>query len=68
VDRISVEPEHVLEVGFALLGVGFVSGLVLLVGGRILGDAEQRRRHAEAAPEPGSVPAERHQQLSTSPR
>ncbi len=66
--RISVEPEHVLEVGFALLGAGFVTGLALLVGGRIVGDAERRRRHGEGAPEPGSVPSERHQQLSTSPR
>ncbi len=66
--RISPEPETVLEVGFTLLGVGFVTGLALLVGGRLAGDAQRRRRHAEAAPEPGSIPAERHQQLSTSPR
>jgi hypothetical protein len=68
VHRISPEPETVLEVGFALLAVGFLAGLGLLVGGRLAGEAKHRTRHAEAAPEPGRIPSERHQQLSTSPR
>jgi hypothetical protein len=63
-----VDPENVLEVGFAVLGVGFVTGLALLVAGRLAGDAERSRRHAEPPPEPGSIPPDRHQQLSTSPR
>jgi hypothetical protein len=65
---MSPEPETVLEAGFALLALGCLAGLGLLVGGRLAGDAERRRRDAEAAPQPGSIPAERHQQLSTSPR
>lgn len=66
--RISPEPETLLEAGFALLALGFVAGMGLLVGGRLAGDAERRRRHDEAAPESGSIPAARHQQLATSPR
>ena len=43
-------------------------GFGLLVGGRLAGQAARRQRHTEAAPLPGGIPAERHQQLSTSPR
>ena len=60
--------ESLLEAGFIVLAVGFLAGLGLLVSGRLAGGAQRHRRHAEAAPSPGSIPAERHQQLSTSPR
>ena len=60
--------ESLLEAGFVLLAVGFMAGLGLLVGGRLAGGAQRYRRHAEAAPSPGTIPAERHQQLATSPR
>jgi hypothetical protein len=68
VNRISLEPESVLEAGFAVLALGCLAGLGLLVGGRLLGEAQRRKWHAEAAPAPASIPAERHQQLSTSAR
>ena len=64
----SLDRESVLEVGFGLLAVGFLAGLGLLVGGWLAGGAQRQRRHAEAAPSPGSIPSERHQQLSMSPR
>lgn len=64
----ALEREHVLEAGFLLLAAGFVAGLGLLVGGRLVGGARHHDRHAEAPPSPGSIPAERHQQLSSSPR
>ena len=64
----SLDRESVLEAGFVLLAAGFVAGLGLLVGGRLAGGMQRHQRHAEAAPSPGSIPAERHQQLSTSPR
>lgn len=67
-NRIASDPETMLEAGFALLVLAFVAGLGLLVGGRLAGDVQRRGRHAEAAPQPGSIPAERHQQLSASPR
>jgi allophanate hydrolase subunit 1 len=59
--------ESVLETGFVLVVLGFVAGLAALVSGRVLGDLERRRRHAEMIPA-GSVPPERHQQWSTSAR
>jgi hypothetical protein len=65
---ISAEPETMLEAAFAVLAVVFLTGLGLLIGARLASDSQRRRRHAEAAPGPGSIPAERHQQLSTSPR
>ena len=64
----SPDRESMLEVGFALLAAGFLAGFGMLVAGRLAGGAQRHRRHAEAAPSPGSIPAERHQQLSTSPR
>jgi hypothetical protein len=60
--------ESLLELGFILLAAGFLAGFGLLVGGRLAGGAQRHRRHTEAAPSPGSIPAERHQQLSTSAR
>jgi len=63
-----VDRETVLEAGFVVLAAGFVAGLGLLVGGQLAGQAQRRRRHTEAPPAAGSVPAERHQQLGTSAR
>jgi hypothetical protein len=65
---MSLDRESVLEAGFVLLAAGFVAGLGLLVGGRLAGGMQHHQRHAEGAPPPGSIPAERHQQLSTSAR
>jgi allophanate hydrolase subunit 1 len=59
--------ESGLEAGFVVLVIGFLAGFGALVGGRLVGDLERRRRHAELVP-PGSVPPERHQQWSASPR
>ena len=64
----SLDRESVLEAGFVLLAAGFMAGFGLLVAGRLAGGAQRHRRHAEAAPSPGSIPGERHQQLSTSAR
>jgi len=63
-----MDREGVLEAGFVLLAAGFVAGLGLLVGGRLAGQVQRRQRHTEAPPAAGSVPDERHQHLSTSPR
>jgi allophanate hydrolase subunit 1 len=62
-----MDRESVLETGFVLLVLGFLAGFGALVGGRVLGDAQRRRRHSEHV-EAGSVPPERHQQLSASAR
>jgi hypothetical protein len=68
VDLPTFERETALEAGFVLVTIGFVAGLGLLVGGRVLGGAQRHRRHAEQPPSPGSIPAERHQQSSPSAR
>jgi len=62
-----MDREAILEAGFLLLAVGFLSGLGLLVGGRLFGDRHRRRGFAEVVPA-GAVPAERHQHLSPSAR
>jgi hypothetical protein len=60
--------ELVLEMGLAAAGLGIVSALALLVAGRLVGDRQRNARHADGPPPVGSVPAERHQNLSASPR
>jgi len=62
------DPELVLEIGFAAVGLGILGGLALLLLGRLSGDAQRTGHHAEGPPSAGSVPAERHQNLSSSPR
>ncbi len=59
--------EAVLEVGFVLVAIGFLSGLGVLVGGRFFGERLRRRGFDEIVP-PGMVPGERHQHLSPSAR
>jgi hypothetical protein len=60
--------ELVLEIGFVAVGLGILGALAVLVVGRLSGDARRGARHAEGPPSVGSVPAERHQNLSSSPR
>ena len=60
--------ENVLEAGFGLLTVGFLLGFAALAAGRFQGRAARDRRHMESPPTPGSIPAERHQQLTTPAR
>jgi hypothetical protein len=60
--------ETVLEAGFALFTVGFLVGFATLLAGRVQGNAARRRRHRETAPDPGSIPGERHQQLASPAR
>jgi hypothetical protein len=62
-----MDRENVLEAGFVLLALGFLTGLGALLGGRLLGDRVRHRRHVEIV-RPGSVPPERHQQWSASAR
>jgi hypothetical protein len=64
----SLDREHALEGGFVVLALSFVAGLGLLLVGRLTGGVRRGQRHAEGAPPPGSVPAERHQQYASSPR
>jgi hypothetical protein len=60
--------ELALEVGFGLVGAGILGALALLVAGRVWGDTQRGARHAEAPPPAGSVPTERHQNMSASAR
>jgi hypothetical protein len=60
--------ELALEVGFGLVGAGILGALALLVGGRVWGAAHRAAGRGEAPPPAGSVPPERHQNLSASAR
>jgi hypothetical protein len=62
-----MDRENVLEVGFVLLALGFLTGLGALIGGRLVGD-RARNRGRDQIVQRGSVPPERHQQWSASPR
>lgn len=64
----SGDRELVLELGLAGVGLSILGGLTILIIGRLSGDAQRRGRHAEGPPSAGSVPPERHQNLSSSPR
>jgi len=68
VKGFSVEPETMLEIGMAGIGLGILSGVVLLLVGRMSGDRRRGARHAEGPPTAGSVSPARHQNLSSSPR
>lgn len=48
--------------GLAVAMAGLVVAVVAVGAGGIRGGISRRRRHAEKAPAPGSVPAERHRQ------
>jgi hypothetical protein len=60
--------ELVLELGIGGVGLCILGGLAILVVGRLSGDAQRGGRRAEGPPSAGSVPPERHQNLSSSPR
>jgi type VI protein secretion system component VasF len=62
-----MDRKSVLEVGFVLMALGFLGGLGVLVGGRLVGDRHRRRGFDETVPV-GAVPGERHQHLSPSAR
>lgn len=66
--RFGGDRELILEIGLGAVGLGLLSGLAALVLGRVLGDRRRGARHAEGPPLVGSVPPERHQNLSSSPR
>jgi hypothetical protein len=65
---LSGDHELLLEMGLVGVALGILGGLAVLVFGRLAGDTQRRARHAEGPPSAGSVPAERHENLSSSPR
>lgn len=64
----SGDRELVLELGIAGVGLSILGGLLILIIGRLSGDAQRGGRHAEGPPAAGSVSPARHQNLSSSPR
>ena len=65
---VQLDQERLLEIGFIMLSAGVLTGLGLLAAGRLVGSRQRHRRHSEAAPRPGVIARDRHQQLSTSAR
>jgi hypothetical protein len=67
-----VKSDHVtrlLEIGLGLCGAALLGGFAALVFGRLGGHAQWRAGDAEARPKAGSVPPDRHEQISSaSPR
>jgi hypothetical protein len=61
----SPDPELFLETGLAVF-VGLVIGALALLGlGRIAGQVRRARLHAQPPPAPGTIPAQRHQNIGT---
>jgi hypothetical protein len=56
----SIDPETLLEVGFALAFLLVLGGIGIVVFGRISGGVQRGRREGEAPPRRGSVPGGRH--------
>jgi hypothetical protein len=62
------DPELVLEMGLTAVVLATLGGLAVLILGRLSGDRQRDAHHAEGPPSAGSIPPERHQNLSSSPR
>ena len=60
------DAETLLEIGVISAGLVLLGGIALLFAGKASGDAKRSARHAEGTPDPGSVPAHRHQHVQTS--
>jgi hypothetical protein len=65
---LSGDHELMLEMGLVGVALGILGGLGVLVFGRLAGDTRRGARHAASPPSAGSVPPERHQHFSSSPR
>lgn len=52
--------ETLLEVGLVALGGLLVTGLLVLLSGKLTGALKRALRRAKGVPQPGSVPPERH--------
>ncbi len=57
--------ESWLETGLVLFAGGLLVGLGVLLFGRVSGGAHRARQHGQPAPSAGSVPAHRHQHISS---
>lgn len=55
--------ETIFEIGLAAFAASLAGGLGAIVFGRLLGATVRKARHDERAPEPGSVPPERHRNI-----
>ncbi len=56
--------EAVLEIGMLLFAGGLATGLGALLLGRVTGRTRHTARRVESPPAAGSVPSERHQNVS----
>ncbi len=55
-----------LDAGLLILAASILGGLAVLVFGQASGKLQHDRRHGEAPPASGQVPAERHQNIQGS--
>ncbi len=54
-----------LEIAFVLSIAGLLTGLGVLLFGRVTGGAQRGYRHRQPAPQAGSIPQHRHQHIAS---
>ena len=55
--------ESLLEGGLFLLGVSLLTGLIIYAGGQISAGIQHQRRRSAPAPQAGTVPKNRHENI-----
>ncbi len=60
-----LDREALLEVGMLLFAGGLATGIGALFMGRVTGGTRQSARRVESPPAVGTVPSERHQNVSS---
>ncbi len=61
----SLDEELFLEMGIVVFGMGLLTGVATLLFGRAAGTMRRQRRHHARPPAMGTVPAERHTNITT---
>jgi hypothetical protein len=62
-DQKRIDTEALLEGGIFLLGISLLTGLAIYAGGQISAMVKHQQRRSAPAPEPGSVPKSRHENI-----
>ncbi|MCL4486974.1 MAG: hypothetical protein M1570_02435 [Chloroflexi bacterium] len=63
--RPSLDEETFLELGLVVFATGLLTGIATLLYGRAAGTVRHQRGHRQSPPAAGIIPAEQHNNIST---